>query len=44
MLLHTFYLLLGYLSIVGMFKNILELTKNLKQIMHITLIFMYKYR
>jgi len=39
-------LLLAYLLcvIVGMFKNRLELVKNMLQIMHITLIFMFKYR
>jgi len=47
MLLHTFGLLLAYLQsvIVSMVKNRLELVKNMLQIlMHITLIFMCKYR
>jgi len=39
MLLHTFYLLLAYWYIVSMFKNRLELDKNLMQIMHITIKF-----
>jgi len=43
-LLHTFVLLLAYLYIVSMFKNRLKLVKSLMQIMHITLIFMCKYR
>jgi len=44
MLLHTFDLLLAYLYIVSMLKNRLELVESLMQIMHITLIFMCKYR
>jgi len=45
MLLHTFDLLLAYLQIVCiMFENRLELVKNMMQIMHITLIRMFKYR
>jgi len=44
MLLHTCDLLLAYLKIVSMFKNRLEVVENLMQIMHITLLFMCKYR
>jgi len=44
MLLHTFDLLLAYLQIVSMFKNRLELVKNMMQIIHITLSVMCKYR
>jgi len=46
MLLHTFDFLLASLYIVSMFKNTHrpELVKSLMQIMHITLIFMCKYR
>jgi len=44
MLLHTCDLLLAYLKIVSMSKNRLEVVENLMQIMHITLLFMCKYR
>jgi len=46
MLLQTFDLLLAYLQIVivSIFKNRLELVKNIMQIMYITLILMCKYR
>ena len=44
MLLHTFDMLLACLYIVSMLKNRLELVESLMQIMHITLIFMCKYR
>jgi len=44
MLLRAFDLLLVYLQIVSIFKNRIELVKNLVQIMHITLNVMCKYR